>query len=88
MPNSCASIPDDIAIDMKTGRLRIVGPLTKEEKTKWDRLRARKIECTQVIAEHKQTLREEPDCEYANVLRDEISHERCLREIIGRVIMD
>ena len=30
--------PDDIVIDMKTGQVRIVGPFTKEEKAKWDKL--------------------------------------------------
>jgi hypothetical protein len=80
--------PDDLVIDMNTGRVRIVGPLTKEEKTTWDKMRARKAECIEIIAEHEQTLRDEPDCEYANVLRDEIRHERRLREIIGRVIKD
>jgi hypothetical protein len=80
--------PDDIVIDMKTGRVRIEGPFTKKEKMKWDKLRARKIECTEVIADHEQTLRDEPNCAYADVLRDEIRHERHLSEIIGRVIKD
>jgi hypothetical protein len=80
--------PDDIIIDMKTGRVKVVGPFTKEEKRTWDKLRARKTECDEIIAEHEQTLRDEPTCEYARFLRDEIRHERHLRQIIGKVIKD
>jgi hypothetical protein len=80
--------PHDIIIDMKTGRVQIQGPFTKEEKAKWDRLRTRKAECTEIIAEHEQTLRDEPDCDYATVLRDEIKHERKMRDIIARAIKD
>jgi hypothetical protein len=80
--------PDDIVIDMKTGRVRVNGPFTKEEKAVWDRMRARKAECDEAIAEYQKTLRDEPTCEYADALRDEIRHERRIREIITRVIKD
>ena len=63
-------------------------PFTKEQKAAWDHLRARKAECDEIIAEHGQTLRDEPNCEYADVLRDEIGYERNLRKIICRVIKD
>ena len=33
--------PDDIVIDMNTGQVIVKGPMTKEEKVVWDRLRAR-----------------------------------------------
>ena len=33
--------PDDIVIDMKTDRVIIKGPMTKEEKAEWDRMYAR-----------------------------------------------
>jgi hypothetical protein len=42
----------------------------------------------QSIAEHQQTLRDDPDCEYADVVRDEIRYEQELLEKIGRVIKD
>src|SRR5665213_2370784 len=71
--------PDDIVIDMKTGRAQINGPFTKEEKAKWDRLRARKAECNEIIAEHEKTLRDEPNCEYSEILHDEIRYERRIR---------
>jgi hypothetical protein len=51
-------------------------------------MRARKAECDEIIAEYQKTLRDEPDCEYASALHDEIRHERQIREIITRVIKD
>ena len=80
--------PDDIVIDMKTGQVRLTGPFTKEEKVNWDKMRARKAECDESIAEHEQTLHDDPDCEHASVLRDEIRYERQIRKIIARVIKD
>jgi benzoyl-CoA reductase/2-hydroxyglutaryl-CoA dehydratase subunit BcrC/BadD/HgdB len=43
--------PDDIVIDMKTGQVTVKGPMTKEEKVVWDRLRARLDESDREIEE-------------------------------------
>jgi hypothetical protein len=32
--------PDDVIINVKTGEVHITGPVTKQEKVKWDRLRS------------------------------------------------
>ena len=80
--------PDNIVIDMNTGLVRITGPITKEDKAIWDHVRGRKAECIEIIAEHEQTLRDDPNCEYADILRDEIKHERKLLEHIRTVIKD
>lgn len=40
--------PDDVLIDMRTGEVRYTGPMTKEDKERWERL-----------MEAKQTLRED-----------------------------
>jgi hypothetical protein len=37
--------PDDIVIDMKTDQIIVKGPMTKEKKVVWNRLRARLDEC-------------------------------------------
>jgi hypothetical protein len=73
---------------MKTGLVRIKGRFTKEEKAIWDHVRGRKAECIEIIAEHEQTLRDDPNCEYADILRDEIKHERKLLGHIRTVIKD
>lgn len=80
--------PDDIIIDIKTGQVEVNGPFTKEEKVKWDRLRARKVECDEIIAENEKTLRAKPQHKYADFLRDEIQHEKRIRNIIARAIKD
>jgi len=58
--------PDDIIIDMKTGLVRIAGPMTKEEKAIWDKFRERKKDCDHSIAELKELLRKEPHYSYRN----------------------
>jgi hypothetical protein len=40
--SDCPTHPDDIIIDTKTGRVRIAGPMTKEEKVRWHRMYARR----------------------------------------------
>ena len=37
--------PDDIIIDTRTGQVIVKGPMTKEDKVKWDRMYARVEEC-------------------------------------------
>jgi hypothetical protein len=49
--------PDDIIIDMKTCQVRVEGPMTKEEKVKWDRLWDRVGECDRSISETTERLK-------------------------------
>ena len=78
--------PDDIIIDMQTGQVRIKGPITKEEKVVWDRLRERKQECDRVITELKDSLRRRPNSPTRKVMIEEIEHEKKLRAMISTVI--
>ena len=75
-------------IDMGTGQVRLKGPMTKEEKVKWDEWRARKEECDENIAELEQMLRDEPDAPHRGFIQEEIDHERRIRGIICRAIPD
>src|SRR5690606_8738846 len=43
-PPSPLPHPDDIVIDMRTGEVRIKGPMTLEEKKNWDWMHERKAE--------------------------------------------
>jgi hypothetical protein len=45
---------DTRIINVKTGEVHITGPVTKQEKVKWDRLRNRKHECLVGIRELKE----------------------------------
>ncbi len=80
--------PDDIIIDMKTGLVRVKGPMTKEEKVVWDRFRERKKECDETIAELEDLLRKEPDYPYRDAVLEDIEHEKRIRAIISRAIPD
>jgi len=80
--------PDDIVIDMKTGRVDIRGPMTKEDKAMWDKLRAHKEGCKELIAELEQILRDNPDGEEAAFIRDEIQNQQKLLARIETVMRD
>lgn len=80
--------PKDVIIDIRNGGVRINGPMTTEEKKRWDKLRERKAECASAIAEYEQLLREDPNCPYKEFVIDEIEYEKKLREMISRVIPD
>jgi hypothetical protein len=74
--------PDDIVIDVNTGTVRVKGPMTKEDKVIWDRLRERKRECDREIAELEEMLQKDPDCSYRQVVLDDIEHAKKLRAMI------
>lgn len=80
--------PDDIVIDMNTGQVKILGPFTKEQKAAWDHLRERKSECIAAIADYEQQLRDDPNCDGADFIREELDYERKLLKQISIVIKD
>lgn len=53
--------PDDIIIDMNTGSVRIKGPMTKEDKVKWDKILFHKQEADLNIQELKEILKADPN---------------------------
>ena len=80
--------PDHIVIDMQTGSVRMTGPMTKEEKVRWDSLRARKVDNKQEIAELETILRDEPDYPYREQILEELEHARKIRSLIEKVLPD
>jgi hypothetical protein len=67
---------------MKTGQVRITGPMTKEEKVKWDRMYARVEECDQAIEEYTKEMKLRRNKRYRQIIEDDIAHERRIRAII------
>jgi hypothetical protein len=67
--------PDDIIIDMKMGQVRIVGPMTKEDKAKWDRLWDRVEECDEAIAVYTNDLKLRENKPYRQSIEDETDRE-------------
>jgi hypothetical protein len=74
--------PDDVVIDMRTGTVRILGPLTMEEKQLWDAARELKEDLSASIEEGQSLLREECDPEERNRLVLEIDGDRKVLEQI------
>lgn len=87
-PPSPLPHPDDIVIDMRTGEVRIKGPMTLEEKKNWDWMRERKAEFEKELAEFRQLLIDEPDYQYRNLVEDDIAHTEKLLGIIRKAIPD
>jgi hypothetical protein len=78
--------PDDIVIDLKRGEVIVKGPMTKEEKVEWDRLRARVEECDREIEELTAMLKERKNKRYRHIIEDDIAHERKIRAILVNAV--
>ena len=74
--------PDDVIIDMKTGEVRFTGPMTKEDKTKWDRMWDRVEECDEAIAIYTEDLKLRENKPYRQSIEQEIAYEKRIRAII------
>ncbi len=87
-PHNPLPHPDDIVIDMRTGEVRIKGPMTPEEKKEWDWLRDRKAEFQKERDELKQLLIDEPDYEHRSFVEDDIAHTEKLLAMIRKAVPD
>ncbi len=76
--------PDDIIIDMNTGLVRIKGPMTKEDKVKWDHLRDLKATIKLDIEEMTQLLATQP--EDRDQINEEIQHSQRVLKMITAVV--
>ncbi len=75
--------PDDIVINMQTGRPEIHGPMTKEEKVKWDRAREYKKEHDEFVGEIEAMIKKRPkDKELADLL----ARQRALNAKLDRAV--
>jgi Family of unknown function (DUF5681) len=74
--------PDDIIIDIRTDQVRIMGPVTKEDKAAWDRMWDRVEECDCSITELTADLKLRKNRRIRKFIEDEIAFERRIREII------
>jgi hypothetical protein len=78
--------PDDIVIDVNTGQVILKGPMTKEEKVVWDRLRARLDECDLEIEELTAMLKDRKNTRFRCFIEDDIAHEKRLRDMIAKAL--
>ncbi len=76
--------PDDIVIDVNTGTVEIRGPMTREEKIKWDRARENKAEIDAYIEELEAMIRKRPkDKKLRTILARQRKINARLTEVIG-----
>lgn len=78
--------PDDIIIDMNTGSVRIKGPMTKEDKVKWDKILFHKQEAELNIQELKEILKADPNHPERKEIEDEIKFSERGLKTIRRVL--
>jgi len=74
--------PDDVIIDMRTGQVRIIGPMTKEDKAQRDRLWDRVEACDEAIAVYTNDLKLRENKPYRESIEQEIAYENRIRAII------
>ena len=80
--------PDQIKIDFSTGQVLITGPITREEKAKWDKMKKRKIAAREAIESYEQEIRSSKDEGYIKFLENEITFEKRIIEIISKAVPD
>ena len=78
--------PDDIVINMSTGSVRVKGPMTKEDKVRWDQLRTLKVSIKTDIEELRCLLAEQPT--EREQIEAEIQHSERVLKTISAVIED
>jgi uncharacterized protein DUF5681 len=73
--------PDDVLIDYRKATLRIAGPMTKEEKARWDKLLARRDDSQEEVMYYRQLMAEEPA--RADFWREQLMFEQRIFDIIN-----
>jgi hypothetical protein len=79
--------PDDIVIDLRTATVQVKGPMTAEEKVTWDLMLRWKAACDHAIAELEGML-DDPECEYREMILEDLKREKKRRALIAKVIPD
>lgn len=81
--------PDDIIIDMKTGKVRVEGPFTKEEKVEWDRQLQRLSDLREEIDELKKMLADKRRKNIHSIIEQELTfltrHKDMIENTIGNM---
>ncbi|MEO6360743.1 MAG: DUF5681 domain-containing protein [Sphingomicrobium sp.] len=73
--------PDDVLIDYRAGTMRIVGPITEQEKARWDKMLTRRDEAQEGVLYYMELMK--TDTEFADQYRDEIEFEKRIFDLIN-----
>jgi hypothetical protein len=77
--------PDQVVIDFNRCTARIIGPMTKQEKVKWDTVIARKQEYEENIRELRAELRQTTSPRRREVLEMEIHYDQQYVDLVGKM---
>jgi hypothetical protein len=80
--------PDHIVVDLRSGQVHVKGPMTNEDKVKWDEWRRLKKDCDAAIRQYEEDLRQPEYEPYRKFILDEIEHEKKIRAMISQIIKD
>jgi hypothetical protein len=78
--------PDHVIVDLRHGTVDIRGPMTKEEKAKYDMLLERKQEFEEELAAIQNDLATETDDGIRRILLDELEYDQKILNIISRAL--
>ena len=78
--------PDDIVIDMNTGEALVFGPMTKEERVVWDRLRKRLDDRSEEIQELRKLAADPESASYRQSIEDDLAFEIKLRNKLQSIV--
>ena len=80
--------PEHLVFDPRTGDVRFIGPMSKEEKKEWDLWVARKLGWIDEIKELEKELKDTKDCKLAKILQDDIDHIWQLIDAVRKMLPD
>tara|TARA_R110002126_G_scaffold54316_2_gene147087 strand:- start:2335 stop:2856 length:522 start_codon:yes stop_codon:yes gene_type:complete len=80
--------PDHVIADPREGTVKIIGPMTGEEKKKWALFAEKESEYQNEILECQKILEDEPDDEYRDLILADINRAKRVLEIIRQIIPD
>lgn len=80
--------PDDVVIDVRNGGVRIIGPMTPEEKAERDWMRARKAEFEAELAELRQELIDDPKLPHRDLIEADIRSNEEIIALMRKVVPD
>jgi hypothetical protein len=80
--------PDDIIINPRAGTITIMGPMTAEEKPKWDKVRKTMKDLEEESAWYRTEAARTDDEDYRAFLLEEAQREDKLRERIASLVLE
>lgn len=77
--------PDHVVIDFRHGTARIIGPMTREAKVRWDKMIERKEDYLESIRQTTAALKEETDPGIREIMERDIAAEQRIVAMIRRM---